>query len=96
MFGSRSVIVIFNKSERSLVVAKEGGRCFKGGEKLKEKSSKPQGFLCSMRCCDVFGFGCGQSYKLLLPRTPRYCAAVDKKSVAGDGMPMLLSCAICI
>ena len=48
VLGLCSVIVIFNKLECGLVVAKEGGRCFKGGEELKEKSLKLQGFLYSV------------------------------------------------
>jgi hypothetical protein len=41
MFGLRSVVVVFNESDCSLIVAKEGNRCFKGREEFEKKSTKP-------------------------------------------------------
>jgi hypothetical protein len=40
VFGPRSVVVVFNESERGLIVAKEGNRSFKGREKFEKKSTK--------------------------------------------------------
>ena len=41
VFGPRSVVVVFNESERGLIVTKEGNRSFKGREKFEKKSTKP-------------------------------------------------------
>ncbi len=35
MFGPHLIVVIFNESERGLVVAKERGRSFKGGKEFE-------------------------------------------------------------
>ena len=41
VLGPRSIIVVFNELECSLVVTKENGGYFKGREKFEKKLSKP-------------------------------------------------------
>ena len=85
------ITAIFHQCDGGLVVAVEDCRMYEWSEYFTNELTEPKCFLCSMRGCDILGFGRGQCNELLFLQTPKYRPSVDEKSEASDCSTVFLS-----
>jgi len=65
VLGLRMVLIVMCECDGSLVIAEECGGGSEVTKDFGDKAAKPEGFLATMRCCDVLALSGGQRNNLL-------------------------------